>query len=202
MFFEELKLRSLAQGMCKYWHLVFESGSWATFTINEYTGEFSVESDWGNYAHRWHTDHIGEPDMEHFIVRCSAEYILRKFAYDEPVEFGNEFNEEKTKKVFFARIIERRLSGFITKQEARRCWEEIEELFETLDSYNPVISVYENFPEIVTDLCNISYLCEEWFCYGPSDKYLFLEHQLIPFFQNHLRKSLEKENCTSALEMG
>ncbi len=32
---------------------------WVIATINDATGELNIQSDWGNYAYRWHIDHLG-----------------------------------------------------------------------------------------------------------------------------------------------
>ena len=185
-------LRGDQSGQLKYWHFVFTSG-WATFTVNEDTGSFSIESDWGNYSHRWPIDATGEPSMVAFIASCHSEYILRKFAYDQHRGFKSQFDIDRTLQGFRERVIECRKDEQLTKKEARQCWEELDEVFERIANYGheqgPTI-LWDHFPEFVASKCDISDL-HEWFHYKPSQRYGFLEDVLVPFFPDHIRNMLK-----------
>ena len=78
------------------YHFNFKPHGWAIFTINDGTGELSVQSDWGNFAYRWSADpaHLGHPTLTDFLRdRASTDYLTDKLTYDNRAKL-KEVDEE------------------------------------------------------------------------------------------------------------
>jgi len=81
---------------------------WAIFTICDETGELSIQSDWGDFHHRWNPEHTGAAKFSHFIAGWRDDlteapvdrrhYIMDKFGYVRSKDTDCEFNPEDTRK--------------------------------------------------------------------------------------------------------
>lgn len=156
--------------------------TWANFTINDATGEFSVQSDWGCWSYRWHTDSLGKNNtLTQFLLQCDADYIVRKFATSRVPDLQDETDPEETLKSIRARICEARRVHNIRKDEARKHWYEAESFVNSGDC---------NLDNMDSDLYR--FLDEPWdyIATKKSHRYMFLTRRLIPFFQAWLRHHL------------
>jgi len=102
-----------------------EPFGWANFTINDATGEFSIQSDWGNWSYRWNVDALGksstshEKPLTHFLGTCSGpDYVVDKLGYGEPRDFRERASGEATKRSIRRHILAARIYGVRTDVDA------------------------------------------------------------------------------------
>lgn len=85
--------------------------SWAIFTVNDATGEFSIQSDWGNWSYRWNVGALGGgKTLTQFLATCSGpDYITNKLGHGEPRAFTQEIDHDATINTWKAKILNARL---------------------------------------------------------------------------------------------
>ncbi len=86
-----------------------ERGGWALCTVNDQTGELSIQSDWGSWSYRWHASpaSLGAPSFTHFLGdRSDVDYLARKL---QGRNGGERFSPERTAKALCHLLAERRL---------------------------------------------------------------------------------------------
>lgn len=189
---------------------------WAIFTVNDSTGEFQIQSDWGQWQFRWNTDYLGESHVKsgrpltHFLADGNDPwYVTMKLGYNKPRSFAEEFSDDNTKQEFRRQIAEARKETILSKDEARLIWNEADEWFNTydLDSDAGRVMAVEEMRTCHSALYDFLTGREghmlnqdvwESFQYGPSWEYTFLVHRLLPFFFAYLRDEILKLEKKSA----
>jgi hypothetical protein len=108
---------------------------WAVFTVCDDTGEFSIQSDWGNFSYRWNIRALGnegKTTLHEFLAERSPgnfEYIVNKLSYENHA-LKDVFDKEATEAEFKREIIKLRRSWEWDKEKARAYWEMVEEMCE------------------------------------------------------------------------
>ena len=213
---EKLVVRHETQGNAEYYHFTFEPLGWAIFNINERTGEFSIQSDWGNYGHRWpmgygvpnkdKNEDIDPDALKKFICRCDANYITTKFSYDLPRSSREQFDIDAFKESIRDLICRTRREQetllvweyngrtfarekkykMFTKEWAREAWNELDDVCGHADSYG-----LDSQTTLIMENwpSSLEWVEELWehFVFKPSPRLLFVQETLLPFFQNWLR---------------
>lgn len=188
---DQLKLKEHTVSRPVSYRFVFEGGGgwngWAILTINEDTGEVHIQSDYGNYQHRWNPAHTGEKGqqaMHRFFARASAHYLVDKFGYGQQPDLKSVFDEERTKcevrKLIIAHRRGRGDGRDIDKYEARDLWDQLDSWCDADGDLHACPSELWNF------------LGEPWHCVysKPSARHCFLTETLIPFLQNWVRTTV------------
>lgn len=110
----------VVQGTAKTYSFRFdEPFGWAIFTVNDTTGEFHIQSDYGQWQYCWGIGNLGGPKERQIVkdmpltyflaVRPDAHYVAMKFGYNKEQNFANYPSMEKTAAAFRMRIINARL---------------------------------------------------------------------------------------------
>lgn len=100
-----------------------ELSTWARCTINNSTGELSIQSDWGNWGHSWHIPHTGHASLSAFFgERASADYIAGKLLGRAGCTV---FDIDATIAHLRGVVIEKRREGRLDAETARDLWNEL-----------------------------------------------------------------------------
>lgn len=188
-----LKVKRMGSGDAKYYHFVFEEPfGWAIFSINDVTGEFAIQSDWGNYQHRWNTSHLGESHTKHpmplthfLAVGNDPYYVTDKLHYDR--KDRENYSPDKTEQGIKEYILQERREGSLEREEAREAWDELGYVdFGSPDSFMYSLNDTHTLKKVLAEDT------WEYIRHEPSFGYVFLQYKLLPFFFNYLRRAVLK----------
>lgn len=100
---------------------VNQSSGWADITIDAAgsRGRVSISSDYGSYQNYWNS--CGKP-FKKFLLDLNMEYAADKFGADR------HFDHAGTMEIYRLSVLERRRSEGISKEKARKVWDEIKSL--------------------------------------------------------------------------
>lgn len=103
-------------------------GGWALCTVNDSTGELSIQSDWENWAHRWNPAHLGAASLTAFIARGSNQYLADKLAKTRMQR--QQFDPQATVRALRSRLALERLDagrgdGKLSARQAREIWNDL-----------------------------------------------------------------------------
>lgn len=208
MKFPDLSKHSISQGTADFYRFDFSPHGWAIFTINEGTGEFSIQSDWGSYSYRWNINSLPEDNknhekpLTHFLgKRSPADYVVDKLSYDKSHSFKEEFSPEKTVRALKEHLLESRREEYLDKEKTRRIWTHLTRAWEGRLSYDPEQAALtmddrsealDFFEQRDTVRNHIGREISSFFEYQPSYQYSFLLEKLLPFFFDYLRREILK----------
>ena len=183
------KLTAVDKHLVETWHFRFEWG-WAIFSVCNATGCFAIQSDWGDYAHRWNPSHLGGgQSLKQFLASgTNPHYIVNKLSYGQPRSFVEEFDGDATKQGLKKRLLEDRAEGLIFKETARDLWDDLNERvdFSSAEAFMWSVSSCEGLNSWAEDV-------GQWAVFRPSSRHEKLVHELIPLFQDFLRKEMEDD---------
>lgn len=174
-------------------------GDWAICTVNDATGELSIQSDWGNWSHRWGTDpkHLGSPTLTAFIAdRSSCHYLADKLSPSEGRQAARMFDAEATIAEFRGMVLERRREdahrtrgrgGFLDRETARHLWDELGRL-----NHDNADEFLRGFYEIEDASKFISEEPYHLLASCPTPAYLVLLHGILPALVETIRARAEQ----------
>lgn len=166
------------KGDCEISHPIsyyfrFNHCGWAIFTVNYTTGEFSIQSDWGNYSYRWNGL------SKESLIRFSPEYIADKFSHENKGELERVFDGEKTEEGVIE-VVRDRMKGLDIEDRKALGLDLRAVLVFSSDARDFMESIDRT--EIARKFLNYEDICTKH-----SERYRFLVQRLLPFFQAHLK---------------
>ncbi|OPZ01445.1 MAG: hypothetical protein BWZ09_02712 [Alphaproteobacteria bacterium ADurb.BinA305] len=148
-----------------------DRSTWARCTINDSTGELSIQSDWGNWAHSWH--HHGCANVTEFIGgRNGGDYIAGKLLGRAGCTV---FDLDATVSEFRRQVLDERRQLEMDAETARDIWEELGDLDSDVDERGFVDEWMRTDP--LRDYCS-----EPWehLRHTPSREYRALVDIILP----------------------
>lgn len=116
-----------------------ERGSWlATIFLDDQVGEICVQSEYGSYSYGWYKSSRGTETLKEFLVTTDKDYIQNKFGYDGK---GCHFYSDKTVDRIKEEIFRYRRNGEINKEEARDCYQEVNDMDSDCQTSSELYSV-------------------------------------------------------------
>lgn len=167
-------------------------GGWATATVNDATGELSIQSDWtGACAYRWHVDHLGCPTLTEFLARDrDFDYLVDKLL---PSDRRKRFCPKATVEEMRRRVVERRWSGGLDRATARELWDGLGELAgyddagDFFDHLEDDTGYGDRFSDTFEDAREV-----------PTSEATALERIILPALVEACRREVERRRLTAA----
>lgn len=167
---------------CETYTIRWGGFGWAIFAIDEATGLFNCQSDYGDYNYMW--PNHGRKSFKHFILELAKDtsYLLKKVT--KPDTFNYDDAVKKWKNV----LIQMRREGE-TKEKVRSAWDAIT----GMEDYSMSVQLiqkelYES--QAINDICEEPwYLFETDLDYSPQAE--SFAHEIMPMFADILRKEIE-----------
>lgn len=159
-----------------------EGQGWAIAFIDD-AGCFSVLSDYGNYAYRWHINGlpVGQ-NLREFLIGCDDIYLIGKLGF----ELRKEYDAEKTLQNVKYQILHLRRLGMIEKEVARDEWQRLEEhanLNLEWNFHDWALGGLEGFHDDMFSLA----------CYGPNRGLLAFIKNAWPRLKAEIKADLDKQ---------
>jgi len=102
-------------------------------------GRAVVECFGRSWAYFWPA--MGNRKIIDFVIECGLDYMIKKFAPHIDREIPVD-SEQEMRKEMKAEIVRRRLDDALSKKEARRIWEEVDDAYETINNNDLMYNVF------------------------------------------------------------
>lgn len=174
---------------------------WAIFTVCDATGEFSIQSDWGNFSYRWNINHLGnegKTTLTEFLAgRNDHDYIVNKLSYDNPA-LQEEYDEDTMLQLVRRHILEERRSLALDQEDARDLWVQIEQFCAEVADRGLDSAFYNYNPDFYLLFEKVEVY--EFIARRKPAVYDIVCHELMPRFAEFLREKVLKgeKECSNA----
>jgi len=168
----------------------------ATFTLDEVTGQVSIQSEYGDFAYRWTS--IGKSTLAEFLCSLDMDYFMNKAAGSawQEMDFDSTIVQLKSDIIEYRR--EHNWPGGCTKEKARSAWDEVDSIdggdVRTPDQfyyhYNQLSDVQDIIPTYDLEICHRI---------KPTAQYFW--DVVMRAFRDHIRKLSEIEQSRLDMEV-
>lgn len=176
---------AVKKSTCEKYEIRWERSGWAIFTIDEGSGLFNCQSDYGDYNYMWPSH--GRKSFKHFLIEIGSKdgsYMLNKIADKD------HFNFEDSLRQWKKTLIEYRKDGY-KKDLVRDAWEFLEGLQDYSGSRDMIINEMSSSSELrALDIEEPWYAFDVDYDYDPS-AVQFMKI-VMPMFCDVLKKEIDQ----------
>ncbi len=171
----------------------FNFHGWASFTLNEDTGEVNIQSDWGNASHWWGFEGRGKRSLKDFLAdRTSVGYLVDKLCRTE--ELKDVYDGDETLKKLKEDFRKNTRNKDLSKEMRAGCIEALESVCREIDGKHEVSYAWDIWRHAGNRECAEEvkdFLSDEDFAYALCHRmsawaYVWKE-LLLPTFIDHLK---------------
>jgi hypothetical protein len=135
---------------CEKYIIYIEKGpSLATVFLDDQVGEISIQSNYGDYAYWWSKPGRGTETLKEFLSRTDSDYVMKKFGYGGK---NDHFFPDETTNRIKEEILKNRKDRRIDKEQARECFDEIEDMDDTCDTSSEYYGQLDRWAPTVMEL--------------------------------------------------
>lgn len=191
-----MKVVRFTKTMAEAYSFRFEDGwGWVIFTVNDATGELSIQSDWGDWAHRWNIDALASPSLKHFLAdRADCDYIACKLV---PSDQQQIICPESSQKKMRQEILRQRREHDIGDFAARGAWDAVDNVeCDSFDRFHATVSeqLHLALGSLRTDADGSQHFdpptLEDFVVMVDAPRFLKLRDELLPVLVDKLTEEL------------
>lgn len=167
----------------------------ASFTLDDATGQVSIQSEYGDYAYRWTS--IGKATLAEFLCSLDMDYFMNKAAIGawQEIDFDGTINQLKSQILDYRR--EQNWDGGSTKEKARAAWDEVESIDH--DEIRSVDQFYAEYNQL-SDVQDIVSTYDLEICHRIKPTAQHFWDVVMKAFRDHVIKLREIEKSRLDLE--
>lgn len=205
----DLKVLKTTITNAKSYRFEFEHG-WAIFTINDATGEFFLDSDWGRYGYRWPLE---ERTLTSFLADFLVDdpsYVVAKFRHTNKEDLDDCVDEDATRKSLKIALAERYRNNVFPEQRRARgrsvewdvfYWDiTYRELIDEIHGFDFDGDIWSNLSENLAAVFEDPYELCDLIRYRESGRSMVLRLALLPFFGRYLQDLDDDRGSSSMID--
>jgi len=178
---------------------------WAIFTVCDVTGEFSIQSDWGNFSYRWDPRHLGAKNLTHFLAGYSGDtttehhdcshYVMDKFSYAHSKETEAVFDMEATRRELRNLVGEHYRDTACSKEEIQELLGQVQDFVDEAENTSVDIAIATAVDEELNEM--VGHEIWNHLNHKAPGTLLVCRDELLPRFFAYLREEIKREETVA-----